>query len=141
MFPYAVTIYEKDIFEHEPENLLSSHYVSISLVSTVRVLARNERSAAARAYVAALGLERARIMIDLHAPAACIRAELNLRALVRWLRKTTNWKGEFWMLSNLVQTWYFQPEVMPSSDSAKARTMARRVCRRSRCAGCSRWLR
>ena len=85
-------------------------------VATVTVSGRTPREAAARAYIACVGKERAKVMrAKANAPRSVIAQETNPKAIAASLRKTARGTGPCYEMDNFVQSWSITVE--PASSA------------------------
>jgi hypothetical protein len=92
------------------------------VASSVMVTARNQREAAARAYIRHVGRPRARFLREqLDAPRRLIAQETNPAAIAASLRKLRGALGEGYEMDNFVQGWFITVHRAPMGTRASHR--------------------
>jgi hypothetical protein len=136
---YVCTIYHFDHtfaypdFGQYPDFGTERYDVPATQVALTPVCARNEREAAAKAYVSTIGRVRARKLRELNAPQGCIDVATKYRMLAKGLSRMENCLGSTLMLHNLVEAWYIRVDPIAPCPRAARAVQRRRlsVCRRN----------
>jgi hypothetical protein len=101
---YEIVLFHRMFVNEEPEEF--SLFPDVSEQGTVRMYARNEREAVAKALVRVFGLERMRILEELGAPDFLVAAETDILAISQRVQPCDLWCGQL-CYTNGVETWYF----------------------------------
>jgi hypothetical protein len=127
MRQYVCAIYHFDHtfaypdFGQYPDFGTERYDIPATQVALTPVCARNEREAAAKAYVSTIGRVRVRKLRELNAPQICIDVETKYRVLAKGLKCVENWLGTTHMLHNGVEAWYIRVDSMaPGPLAARA---------------------
>jgi len=136
---YVCTIYHFDHtfaypdFGQYPDFGTERYDVPATQVALTPVCARNEREAAAKAYVSTIGRVRARKLRELNAPQGCIDVATKHRVLAKGLKRVENWLGFVWCFHNhMVEAWYIRVDPMVPGPLAARANQRRRLSARRR---------
>ena len=135
---YICTIYNFDHtfaypdFGQYPDFGTERYDVPATQAAITSVQARNEREAAAKAYVSTIGRVRARKLRELNAPQVCVDVETKHRTLAKGLKRAENCLGSVYLFHNLVEAYYIRADPMAPGRLAAPVSRRRRLSVRQR---------
>jgi len=103
---YAVTVYLEDDDDMDDQPAEYAVVVSAHGVGAVRMRARSEVEAAAKAWVRLVGVAREKATLKLKAPHRVVAEQTSIRATAAQIEECDVWCGQL-KLNNMVETWYF----------------------------------
>ncbi len=100
---YTVTVFEEK-YDEDPDE--SNALSNVRWLAEVKMLARDEKEAAAKAYIRCVGLQRVQILENWKAPDFIVGMETDIGGLAAQVERCDTRLGQY-KYDNKAQVWYF----------------------------------